>query len=154
MAGDLRAQSFGDIWRSAPLFHTIRAGTLGGKCGQCEYRKLCGGCRARAFALEGDVLAADPSCVYEPREGAEVVEPVSVAYGTDFAPALIWSQAAAARLDRIPSFVRGVVTKRVEDWARARGLREITPELLTEIRGAMPIDFSKRKPFFVSEADG
>jgi len=151
VAGDLRAQTFGDIWRSAPLFQTIRAGTLGGKCGQCEYRKLCGGCRARAFALEGDVLAADPSCVYEPREGAEVVEPVSVAYGTDFAPALIWSQAAAARLDRIPSFVRGVVTKRVEDWARARGLREITPELLTEIRGAMPIDFSKRKPFFVTE---
>jgi len=150
-AGDLRAQSFGDIWRSAPLFQTIRAGTLGGKCGRCEYRKLCGGCRARAFALEGDVLAADPSCVYEPREGAEVVEPVSVAYGTDFAPALIWSQAAAARLDRIPSFVRGVVTKRVEDWARARGLREITPELLTEIRSTMPIDFSKRKPFFVTE---
>ncbi len=150
-AGDLRAQSFGDIWRSAPLFQTIRAGTLGGKCGRCEYRKLCGGCRARAFALEGDVLAADPSCVYEPREGAEVVEPVSVAYGTDFAPALIWSQAAAARLERIPSFVRGVVTKRVEDWARARGLREITPELLTEIRSTMPIDFSKRKPFFVTE---
>jgi len=154
VAGDLRAQTFGDIWRSAPLFHTIRAGTLGGKCGQCEYRKLCGGCRARAFALEGDVLAADPSCVYEPREGAEVIEPVSVAYGTDFAPALIWSQAAAARLDRIPSFVRGVVAKRVEDWARERGLREITPELLSEIRNTMPIDFSRRKPFFVEKANG
>jgi AdoMet-dependent heme synthase len=153
VAGDLRAQSFGEIWRSAALFRRIREGALGGKCGQCEYQKLCGGCRARAFALEGDVLAADPSCTYEPR-GAEVIEPRSVSYGSEFTPTLTWSVAARARLERIPSFVRGVVAKRVEDWARERGLREITPELLGEIRNAMPIDFSKRKPFFVSEADG
>ena len=154
VAGDLRSQSFGEIWRSAPLFQQLREGSLGGKCGRCEYRKLCGGCRARAFALEGDVLAADPSCIYEPREDVEIIEPVSVSYGKDFAPALVWSAAARSRLDRIPSFVRGVVAKRVEDWARDRGLQEITPELLTEIRSAMPIDFSKRKPFFVSETDG
>jgi len=61
--------------------------------------------------------------------------------------------AARARLERIPSFVRGVVAKRVEDWARQRGLREITPELLADIRSAMPIDFSKRKPFFVSQPE-
>ena len=150
VAGDLRTQSFGEIWRSAPLFRQIREGALGGKCGQCEYQKLCGGCRARAFALEGDVLAADPSCTYEPR-GLAVIEPVSVSYGSEFTPALTWSEPARARLDRIPSFVRGVVAKRVEDWARDRGLREITPELLSEIRNAMPIDFSKRKPFFVSD---
>src|SRR5204862_24483 len=66
VAGDLRTQSFGEIWRSSPLFRELREGALGGKCGRCEYQKLCGGCRARAFALEGDVLAADPSCVYEP----------------------------------------------------------------------------------------
>jgi AdoMet-dependent heme synthase len=153
VAGDLRAQSFGEIWRSSPLFRQLREGALGGKCGRCEYRKLCGGCRARAFALEGDVLAADPSCTYEPR-GIAVIEPVSVGYGSDFAPALVWSDAARSRLDRIPSFVRGVVAKRVEDWARERGLQEITPELLNEIRTAMPIDFSKRKPFFVQKADG
>src|SRR2546427_7611999 len=147
-------QSFAEIWRSSPLFRRLREGSLGGKCGRCEYRKLCGGCRARAFALEGDVLAADPSCIYEPREDVEIIEPVSVSYGKDFAPALVWSAAARSRLDRIPSFVRGVVAKRVEDWARDRGLQEITPELLTEIRSAMPIDFSKRKPFFVSETDG
>ncbi|HYU09184.1 MAG TPA: radical SAM protein [Gemmatimonadales bacterium] len=154
VAGDLRAQSFGEIWRSAPLFRQLREGTLGGKCGRCEYQKLCGGCRARAFALEGDVLAADPSCTYEPRANVAVIEPVSVGYGADFAPALVWSAAARSRLDRIPSFVRGVVAKRVEDWARERGLHEITPELLGEIRGAMPIDFSKRKPFFVQNPDG
>jgi AdoMet-dependent heme synthase len=150
VAGDLRAQSFGEIWRGSPLFRQLREGPLGGKCGRCEYQKLCGGCRARAFALEGDVLAADPSCSYEPRE-IDVIEPVSVSYGSDFTPALTWSAAASARLQRIPSFVRGVVAKRVEDWARERGLREITPELLTEIRSALPIDFSKKRPFFVAD---
>ena len=118
-----------------------------------EYQKLCGGCRARAFALEGDVLAADPSCVYEPRDVA-VLEPANASYGSDFTPALTWSAAARSRLDGIPSFVRGVVANRVEDWARERGLQEITPELLSEIRNAMPIDFSKRRPFFVQKADG
>jgi radical SAM protein with 4Fe4S-binding SPASM domain len=154
VAGDLRVQSFGEIWRSAALFRQIREGTLGGKCGRCEYRKVCGGCRARAFALEGDVLAADPSCSYEPPpppHALEVIEPRSVSYGSEFTPALTWSPAARTRLERIPSFVRGVVAKRVEDWARERGLNVITPELLGEIRNAMPIDFSKRKPFFVSD---
>ncbi|HET9385541.1 MAG TPA: radical SAM protein [Gemmatimonadales bacterium] len=150
VAGDLRTHSFGEIWRSSPLFQRIREGTLGGKCGRCEYQKLCGGCRARAFALEGDVLAADPSCSYEP-QGLEVIQPKSVSYGSEFTPALTWSAAARTRLERIPSFVRGVVAKRVEDWARERGVQEITPELLGEIRNAMPIDFSKRKPFFVSD---
>ena len=149
VAGDLRAQSFGEIWRSAPLFRQLREVTLGGKCGQCEYQKLCGGCRARAFALEGDVLAADPSCAYEP-QSSDVIEAKETTYGSDFVPVLTWSAAATSRLERIPSFVRGVVAKRVEDWARERGLREITPELLGEIRSAMPIDFSKRKPFFLS----
>ena len=153
VAGDLRAQSFGEIWRNAPLFAQIRDGQLGGKCGECEYRKLCGGCRARAFALEGDVLAADPSCVYEPAGAAVIESPREITYGQDFVPALTWSAAARARLERIPSFVRGVVSKRVEDWARERGLREITPELLSEIRSAMPIDFSTRRPFFVQKAD-
>ena len=152
VAGDLRSQSFGEIWRSSPLFRQLREGALGGKCGRCEYQKLCGGCRARAFALEGDVMAADPSCVYEPA-GTAVIESAGVSYGSDFIPALSWSAAAQARLDRIPSFVRGVVAKRVEDWARERGLHEITPELLSEIRSAMPVDFSKKRPFFVSEAD-
>jgi AdoMet-dependent heme synthase len=152
VAGDLRVQSFAEIWRSSPLFRQLREGTLGGKCGRCEYRKLCGGCRARAFAREGDVLAADPSCVYEPPPGAPVIETLrQVTYGADFQPALVWSPAARQRIERIPSFVRGVVMQRVEDWARRQGRSEITPELLAEVRSAMPIDFSKRKPFFVAD---
>jgi hypothetical protein len=56
-------------------------------------------------------------------------------------------------VSRIPSFVRGVVMQRVEDYARRQGRQEVTPELLSEIRGAMPIDFSKKRPFFVTDAE-
>src|SRR2546427_4129829 len=69
VAGDRRTQSFAELWRAAPLVRRLREGELGGKCGRCEYRRLCGGCRARALALEGDVLAADPSCAYQPTGG-------------------------------------------------------------------------------------
>src|SRR2546422_502348 len=152
VAGDLRTQSFADIWRSAPLFRRLREGPLGGKRGGSEHRALCGGCRARAFALEGDVLAADPSCVYEPTGGTALLEPArEIAYGDDFQPALAWSPAARERVARIPSFVRGVVMQRVEAWARRQGRREVTPELLAEVRSAMPIDFSKKRPFFVAD---
>jgi radical SAM protein with 4Fe4S-binding SPASM domain len=154
VAGDLRTHGFAEIWRTSPLFRRLREGTLGGKCGSCEYRKLCGGCRARAFALAGDVLAADPSCAYEPTPGRAVLEPArAVTYGADFAPALVWSPAARARVERIPSFVRGVVMQRVEEWARRQGRGEVTPELLAEVRGALPVDFSKTRPFFVDADD-
>jgi len=152
VAGDLGVHSFAEIWRSAPLLRQLRDGPLGGKCGACDYRTLCGGCRARALALTGDVLAADPSCVYEPGAGAPLIEAArEVTYGADFQPALSWSPAARERVARIPSFVRGVVMQRVEDWARRQGRSEITPELLAQVRGAMPIDFSKKRPFFVAD---
>ena len=154
VAGDLRTQSFADIWRSSPLFRRLREGALGGKCGRCEYRLLCGGCRARAFALEGDLLAADPSCAYEPPAGGDAAVIAAVretTYGAEFQPALTWTPAAQERVARIPSFVRGVVMQRVEEWARRHGRHEITPELLAEVRQAMPIDFSKRQPFFVAD---
>jgi len=152
VAGDLRLQSFAEIWRSSRLFRQLREGELGGKCGACEYRALCGGCRARAFALEGDILAADPSCLYEPTGEMTPIEPTrALAYGDDFTPALVWADAARQRMERIPSFVRGVVMQRVEDYARRHGRWQVTPELLAEVRSAMPIDFSKRRPFFVTD---
>jgi len=152
VAGDLRTQSFAEIWRSSRLFRQLREGTLGGKCGACEYRALCGGCRARAFALEGDILAADPSCAYEPTGEMAPIEPArGLAYGDDFTPVLVWVDAARERMERIPSFVRGVVMQRVEEYARKHGKHEITTELLSEVRSAMPVDFSKQRPFFVTD---
>ena len=154
VAGDLTSQRFADVWQSAPLFRRLREGTLQGKCGACEYRALCGGCRARGFALEGDVLAADPSCSYEPTGDTAPIEPArALRYGGDFQPALAWTPAARERVARIPSFVRGVVMQRVEAWARRQGRREVTPELLAEVRSSMPIDFSKRRPFFVTDSE-
>jgi hypothetical protein len=55
-------------------------------------------------------------------------------------------------MERIPSFVRGVVSSRVEAYARSRGLAEVTPELLREARERMPVDFSRRRPFFLDDA--
>lgn len=151
-AGDLRRQPFAEVWREAALFQALRTADLGGKCGRCEYQKLCGGCRARAYALTGDYLSEDPCCTYEPT-GAPVLDRVrEVTYGMAVAPGLAWSPDAAARLQRIPSFVRGVVTQRVEDFARRQGATEVTLDLMGEVRRSMPIDFSRRKPFFLDDA--
>jgi len=66
-AGNVRQAPLGQLYRETPLFRVLRdADQLGGKCGLCEYRNLCGGSRSRAFALTGDYLAEDPRCVYEP----------------------------------------------------------------------------------------
>lgn len=149
-AGDLRRRSFADLWRRAPLFARLRSGALGGKCGRCEYRQVCGGCRARAYAADSDPMSADPACAYEPSGSESVIAPSrSVTYGDPPAPQLSWSPAAEARMRRIPSFVRGVVVRRVEDYAMRRGCTEITPELLSAVRRDMPVDFSKRLPFFM-----
>jgi len=151
-AGDLRRQRFADVWRDAPLFQALRGGRLGGKCGRCEYRTLCGGCRARAFALSGDYLEEDPSCAYQPAGGPVIERLREVTYGSPVSPGLRWSKEAEERLRRIPSFVRGVVTRRVEDFARRRGATEVTLDLMGEVRRSMPIDFSRRKPFFLDDA--
>jgi len=153
-AGDLRRRSFSEVWRGSEVFRRIREGELGGKCGRCEYRRVCGGCRARAFAQEGDLLAADESCAYEPTGERPLVRPGrEVTYGAEAAPTLTWSPDAETRIRRIPSFVRGVVVQRVEAYAEREGLTEVTPELLDRIRREMPVDFSKRLPFF-ARGDG
>ncbi|MFC1925343.1 radical SAM protein [Chloroflexota bacterium] len=66
-AGDLREKSFGNVWRDSPLFEDLRdLSGIKGKCGVCEYKRVCGGCRARAYEATGDYLAQEPYCIYEP----------------------------------------------------------------------------------------
>ncbi len=155
VAGDLRRRRFADVWRDSPVFAALRGGALGGKCGRCEYREVCGGCRARAHAATGDLLGPDDSCAYEPTGAAEPVKTGrAVTYGAAAEPSLEWAPEARARLDRIPSFVRGVVTARVEAFARERGYRSITPDVMAEVRRALPVDFSKRRPFFLGGGGG
>jgi len=73
-AGNLRRASFADIWRGAPVLEELRERRLGGRCGACEFSKICGGCRCRAYATSGDYLAEDPACAYQP--GAHGGQPI------------------------------------------------------------------------------
>jgi radical SAM protein with 4Fe4S-binding SPASM domain len=84
--GNVREKSFKEIWFNSEIFKTLRDfNALKGKCGVCDYRALCGGCRARAYGLssdfidycgdlhepaelKGDYLNEDPWCVYQPKK--------------------------------------------------------------------------------------
>jgi AdoMet-dependent heme synthase len=80
-ADNVRARSLGEIYRESPLFKSLRDITeLGGRCGRCEFAGVCGGSRARAFAVGGDALAEDPLCAYTPgtfRFQADLGEPLA-----------------------------------------------------------------------------
>ena len=155
VAGDLRQQSFADVWRNSTVFARIRAGEPGGKCGACEYRAICGGCRARAFAESGDLMGEDASCAYQPSGDRPVIRPRAVVYGGAATPAgLPWSAEASQRMERVPGFVRSVVVERIERFARARGYDTVTPDVIDEVRRAMPVDFSRRLPFFLRDRAG
>jgi AdoMet-dependent heme synthase len=68
--GSLRERSLPEIYREAPLFRQLRdVDLLGGRCGVCEYRNVCGGSRSRAYAVTGDHLAEEPYCTYQPLGG-------------------------------------------------------------------------------------
>jgi AdoMet-dependent heme synthase len=70
-AGNVRETPLAEIYRNSPLFKALRdPSLLKGRCGRCEYKAVCGGSRARAYALTGDYLAEDPSCAYDPPRGA------------------------------------------------------------------------------------
>ena len=64
-AGNLRKQSFIDIYRNSPMFRQLRDySQIKGKCGACDFREVCGGSRARAFAVTGDYMESEPYCIY------------------------------------------------------------------------------------------
>jgi radical SAM protein len=68
-AGNVRQAHVSDIYRDSELFRQLRdTDNLLGKCGDCEFRNLCGGSRARAYAVSGNAFAEDPSCTYIPRQ--------------------------------------------------------------------------------------
>jgi len=65
--GDVTNISFGEIWHHADVFRNLRDyDQLKGKCGPCEYKRVCGGCRARAYEATGDYMAEEPLCSYQP----------------------------------------------------------------------------------------
>jgi radical SAM protein with 4Fe4S-binding SPASM domain len=129
-AGTLRTSSLADLWTSSGLFTDIRRRTsLGGRCGACEMNGHCGGCRARAYGMTGDPMAEDPLCTHIPGtfagsplltlSGAAVSSSLSaIEYGAESPKTIAWDDAAAARMKKIPAFVRGMVVRAVEDSCR------------------------------------
>ena len=62
--GNVREKNFREIWETSPVFHTLRdREQLKGYCGECPYKYVCGGCRARAYAYFRDITAPDPGCI-------------------------------------------------------------------------------------------
>jgi len=67
-AGNVREKPLSEIYREAPIFKALRdTSRLKGKCGACEFKEICGGSRARAYAVTGDPFASEPCCIYQPR---------------------------------------------------------------------------------------
>src|SRR5947207_2024008 len=112
-AGTLRCSSLADLWTSSTLFTDIRRrASLGGRCGECEMNGHCGGCRARAYGMTGDLMAEDPLCTHTP--GKFVGSPLlaiggsgspalseskrAIEYGPESPTTIGWDDAATARM--------------------------------------------------------
>jgi radical SAM protein len=80
-AGNVRDTPLAEIYRNAPIFKSLRdTSKLEGKCGACEYKEICGGSRARAYALTGDPLAPEPCCIYQPNNWDPQLENEAAAF--------------------------------------------------------------------------
>lgn len=156
--GNLKTDTFQNLWYNAPLMRQLRDRTqLEGKCGDCEFSTMCSGCRARAFAETGGYMAEDPSCDYEPgAHGGKTIElKVEDTLGLEVEYRRRWTDGAKQRLERIPSFARGMVVSGIEKFAAERGVALIDEHLvkrsreeMIEKRGAM---FPFLKKFINSE---
>jgi heme b synthase len=75
-AGNVRQQSMAEIWEHSPVFARLRdEDQLEGKCGLCEFKRICLGCRARAYyESRGNYMAEEPFCIYQPRRMKHGVE--------------------------------------------------------------------------------
>jgi radical SAM protein with 4Fe4S-binding SPASM domain len=160
-AGTLRNARLADLWESSALFTDVRRRTsLGGRCGACEMNSQCGGCRARAFGMTGDLMAEDPLCTHTPgtfagsplllarrslgdggagpASGEGSRRPVALEYGPESPYTVAWDDDASARMKKIPAFVRGMVMRAVEETCRKNGLDRVTVDELERIRARMP----------------
>jgi radical SAM protein with 4Fe4S-binding SPASM domain len=127
VAGNVRDQSFREIWETSPVLRQLRDPTqLKGRCGDCEFNQLCGGCRCRAYAAYDDYLQEDPACTYQPTGRALEFWDV------------LWSAEAQTRMERIPqAFIREKVKQGLVPYAQRHGIRLITPEVMNEAMAGM-----------------
>jgi radical SAM protein with 4Fe4S-binding SPASM domain len=136
--GNVRERDFGDIWQNSAIFNSLRNPSLKGKCKKCAFRLLCGGCRARAYAAgHDDYLGEDPWCDYLPQGGTVIKSPTfdtNADAAESTSPTPVWTEEAEERLKRVPSFVRNMVRGAVARYAIEHKCREITPQLMDEVR--------------------
>jgi AdoMet-dependent heme synthase len=153
---------------SALFTNIRRRTSLGGRCGDCEMNGHCGGCRARAYGMTDDLMAEDPLCTHTPgkfagspllallgaagaerghgvpasdgfgRSGGAKPPGLTIEYGAQSTATIAWDDEAAARMKKIPAFVRGMVVRAVEETCRKKGLERVTIEELESIRARMP----------------
>jgi radical SAM protein with 4Fe4S-binding SPASM domain len=128
VVGDVTATPLREIWERHPLLMRLRTELPAGKCGACDFRYSCGGCRARAFVRHGDVMAEDSNCRYVKPAGA--LPEASPAIGAPRRD-LTWEPAAEALLERMPAFIRGTVKARLEEYA------------VNEAQGLITVDFMR-----------
>lgn len=126
--GSIRETPFWEIWDQAPSFQQLRNPNLEGKCGQCEFQKLCGGCRARPLAMGNSLMSEDPWCGYQP-EGAPIIQPLIEENSDEIS----WTPEAEQRLSRVPGFLRKMVRKRAESHVRELGESQVTTEHLATL---------------------
>ena len=129
--GNIRDTPFSTLWADAEDFARLRAPALGGKCGACEYRMLCGGCRARPLARGGGLMDTDDLCTYEP-QGRPLVKPMA----DRVIGAPHWSPEAEQRLSRVPDFLRLMVRKRAEAYVGGLGEDRVTVRHLSDLSAA------------------
>ncbi len=125
-AGNIREESFWDIWENSDLFHRLIEPKLEGRCGDCEFDQLCGGCRARSATI----LDEDPTCNWQPQNGAPIRFNLPV---SDPSNEVQWTPDAKQRLKKIPLFIRGMIRKRLEAAAKEQGVT-ISADFMAEHR--------------------
>jgi radical SAM protein with 4Fe4S-binding SPASM domain len=135
--GNVRERDFNDIWNNADLFNSLRKPALKGKCKECTFSLICGGCRARAYAVHKDYLEADPWCDHNPRGGKAIISPTfdkDLNLMIDETTKPVWTKEAEDRLKRVPSFVRSMVRSAVERYALENKHSQITPGIMDEVK--------------------
>ena len=128
IVGNIRESSLSEIWNESTYLRLLREGTYKGRCGSCEYTEICGGCRARAFVENGDMMDEDRLCGYIP-EGRQKVS-IEMKAGSE----LQWDDRAKERIKNVPAFMQNMVVRMIESKAKEKGINRITSEFIDELK--------------------
>ncbi len=139
--GNIKKTTLKELWTESSELILFRNPLLKGKCRVCEFRLICGGCRARALTHYKDCMEEDPWCVYRPGNGEVIKPPTTYPPSLSFnLPGMVkplWRCAAEERLKRVPFFVRSMVRGAVEKYALENNCKEITLEIMEEVKNKL-----------------